>query len=102
MEELQALVPHLTAAVIAIAVAFFRSTLANVPPTWRLRAFDALICGACCIALSIITKNHLTDYYMVGDSVAIAFCVGFLGAGKVSDIAIELAKKKLNFGEGKK
>jgi hypothetical protein len=39
---------------------------------------------------------------MEGDSVAIAFCVGFLGAGKVSDMAIELAKKKLNFGDDKK
>ena len=102
MEELYALLPHLSSAVIAIAVAFFRSTLANVPPTWRLRIFDALICGTCCIALSILTKNHLADYYLAGDSVAIAFCVGFLGAGKVSDIAIELAKKKLNLGEDKK
>ncbi len=102
MDELSSLLPHLTSAVIAIAVAFSRSTLANVPPTWRLRIFDALICGACCIALSIVTKNHLTSYYMAGDSIAIAFCVGFLGAGKVSDLAIELAKKKLNFGDDKK
>lgn len=43
-------------------------------------------------------KNHVT-YYSAGDSIAIAFGIGYLGAGKVTDLAVAFARKKLNIEE---
>ena len=97
MTELLAAVPSFTAAVVAMLVAFLRGTLANQPPTVALRLCDALICGFGAMAVIIVIQNHVASY-TVGDSIAIAFGMGYLGAGKVSELAVKLAKKKLNIG----
>lgn len=98
MNELIAAVPCLTAACIATLVAFLRGTLAHYPPTFWLRICDALICGVGALAVAIMIKNHVT-YYSAGDSIAIAFGIGYLGAGKVTDLALSFAKKRLNIGD---
>lgn len=98
MTEFLAAVPALTAAVVAALVAFLRGTLANQPPTIPLRLCDALICGIGAMAVVIIIRNHVTAY-TVGDSIAIAFGMGYLGAGRISEMAVRLAKKKLKLGD---
>lgn len=98
MNELIAAVPCLTAAGVATLVAFLRGTLAHYPPSFWLRICDALICGVGALAVAIMIKNHVT-YYTAGDSIAIAFGIGYLGAGKVTDLAVAFARKKLNIEE---
>ncbi len=98
MNELLAAVPCLTAACIATLVAFLRGTLAHYPPTFWLRICDALICGVGALAVAIMIKNHVSSY-SAGDSIAIAFGIGYLGAGKVTDLAVAFARKKLNIEE---
>lgn len=97
MTEFLANVPSLTAATIAMLVAFLRGTLANKPPTVLLRLCDAIICGFGAMAITTLIRNHLGSY-TVGDSIAIAFGMGYLGAGKISEMALKLAKKKLKIG----
>ena len=98
MNELLAAVPCLTAACIATLVAFLRGTHAHYPPTFWLRICDALICGVGALAVAIMIKNHVSSY-SAGDSIAIAFGIGYLGAGKVTDLAVAFARKKLNIEE---
>lgn len=98
MDDLTVMLPHLTAACMAVAVALLRSTLSTKKLSRSQRLTDALICGFCTLALSIVTKNHLAAY-IPGDSIAIAFCVGFLGTGKLSDFCLTVAKKRLGLGE---
>ena len=98
MNELLAAVPCLTAACIATLGAFLRGTLAHYPPTFWLRICDALICGVGALAVAIMIKNHVSSY-SAGDSIAIAFGIGYLGAGKVTDLAVAFARKKLNIEE---
>lgn len=98
MHELQAITPYITAAIVAALVAFLRATLAHQPPTVVLRLCEAVICGLGALTISVLAKNHFPSY-TVGDSLAIAFGLGIIGAGKVSDFAIAMAKKKLNIGD---
>lgn len=97
MNELQAVIPFLTAAVFASLVAFLRGTLANQPPTVVLRLCESALCGLGALTVSVLVGNHFEEY-TVGDSLAIAFGIGYFGAGKFSDMALALAKKKLNIG----
>ncbi len=97
MTEFLAAVPSIAAALVAALVAFLRGTLANQPPTVSLRLCDALICGLGAMAVVIIIRNHVPSY-TTGDSIAIAFGMGYLGAGRISEMAVKLAKKKLKIG----
>lgn len=94
MGEIEALLPYCDAALIALVVAFCRSTIANVPPTVRLRIFDAIVCAAGAVSVCVVAGNHFSQYMAHGDSVAVAFCFGYLGAGRLSDFAVQLAEKK--------
>ena len=98
MNELLAAVPYLTAAGVATLVAFLRGTLTHYPPSLWLRVCDSLICGFGAVAVAIMIKNHVSSY-SAGDSIAIAFGIGYLGAGKVTDLAVAFARKKLNIEE---
>jgi len=85
--------------VIALIVALCRSTIANVPPTVRLRILDAIICAAGAVAVCIVAGNHFPELFTHGDGVAVAFTFGYLGAGRLSDFAVSLARKKLGGSE---
>ena len=87
------------AGVIALIVALCRSTIANVPPTVRLRILDAVICAAGAVAVCIVAGNHFPELFTHGDGVAVAFTFGYLGAGRLSDFAVSLARKKLGGSE---
>lgn len=97
VNELQAITPFFVAAVVAGLVAFLRGTLANQPPTVLLRLCESALCGLGALTVSVLAGNHYPSY-TVGDSLAIAFGIGYIGAGKVSDLALIIARKKLNLG----
>jgi|GEM_PF-5986061 hypothetical protein len=60
MSEFEALLPYGVAALIALVVAFCRSTIANVPPTVRLRIFDAIVCAAGAVSVCVVAGNHFS------------------------------------------
>ncbi|MDD6318815.1 MAG: phage holin family protein [Succinatimonas hippei] len=95
MDEFKALLPYCAAALIALIVAFCRSTIANVPPTVKLRIFDAIVCAAGALSVCVVAGNHFSEYMAHGDSIAVAFAFGYLGAGRLSDFALTFAEKKL-------
>ena len=99
MDDFHALLPYCAAGVIALVVALCRSTIANVPPTVRLRILDAIICAAGAVAVCIVAANHFPELFTHGDGVAVAFTFGYLGAGRLSDFAVSLARKKLGGSE---
>lgn len=99
MDDFHALLTYCVAGVIALIVALCRSTIANVPPTVRLRILDAIICAAGAVAVCIVAGNHFPELFTHGDGVAVAFTFGYLGAGRLSDFAVSLARKKLGGSE---
>ncbi len=99
MDDFHALLPYCAAGMIALIVELCRSTIANVPPTVRLRILDAIICAAGAVAVCIVAGNHFPELFTHGDGVAVAFTFGYLGAGRLSDFAVSLARKKLGGSE---
>lgn len=72
MDDFHALLTYCAAGVIALIVALCRSTIANVPPTVRLRILDAIICAAGAVAVCIVAGNHFPELFTHGDGVAVA------------------------------
>lgn len=99
MNDLYALLPYGAAGIIALVVALCRSTIANIPPTAKLRILDAIICAAGAVAVCVVAGNHFPELFTHGDGIAVAFTFGYLGAGRLSDFAVTLARKKLGGGE---
>lgn len=91
----------MTAAIVAALVAFLRGTLAHQPPTVIMRLCESALCGLGALTVSVLMANHY-EQYTVGDSLPVAFGLGYFGAGKVSELALALAKKKLNIGGDEK
>lgn len=77
---------------VAGIVALLRSKLRNKPPTESKRRLDAALCGIGALGICWLAWRLVPDRFSYEDSIPYGIAIGFLGAGRI----YEMAFKKIN------
>ncbi len=77
---------------VAGIVALLRSKLRNKPPTETQRRLDAALCGIGALGICWLAWRLVPDRFSYEDSIPYGIAIGFLGAGRI----YEMAFKKIN------
>lgn len=77
------------AGVTAGIVALLRSKLRNKPPTETKRRLDAALCGIGAVGICWLAWRLVPDRFNFEDSIPYGIGMGFLGAGRIYEMAFK-------------
>ena len=74
---------------IAGIVALLRAKLRNKPPTEAMRRLDAALCGIGALGICWLAWRLVPDRFSYEDSIPYGIAIGFLGAGRIYEMALK-------------
>lgn len=87
------------AGIAAGVVALLRSKLRNKPPTERQRRLDAALCGIGALGICWLAWRLVPDRFSYEDSIPYGIAIGFLGAGRIYEMAFKRLDPHSPYGE---
>lgn len=87
------------AGIAAGVVALLRSKLRNKPPTEYKRRLDAALCGIGALGICWLAWRLVPDRFSYEDSIPYGIAIGFLGAGRIYEMAFKRLDPHSPYGE---
>lgn len=84
---------------VAGIVALLRSKLRNKPPTEAKRRLDAALCGIGALGICWLAWRIVPDRFSYEDSIPYGIAIGFLGAGRIYEMAFKRLDPHSPYGE---
>lgn len=79
-----------------------RSKLRNKPPTESKRRLDAALCGIGAVGICWLAWRMFPDKFNYVDSIPYGIAIGFLGAGRIYELAFRRLDPELEHDKNEK